>query len=266
MSANVNDIHSLKVSGAWAQVSLINGNMQLEYKAGNVKNVPIDNISAVVHHELGAMIQFHKPNQVTNRSDKPKKSVVVTCRTNHDVKAFCNALASPGILIICADDCESLQAADSTMLYIHPKCIAWMKDTACGIHIFADMRMVVLQRISGGSSTFDMAFISEHDMHTVEYIPHSYMENMVNLVPKHIHKYTSGADPIQHRYIEQMLANEGLQAVLDYAPEAWTPLDEYSDDDSMSESDVSEYVPKEDGGSGSDMESSSCDEEEDESD
>lgn len=130
-----------------------------------------------------------------------------------------------------------------------PGIAVWSNRTCTHI---AEVQHVVMQRTTGGMSTFDVHVVpKEGAIVTVEMLPHACIESWKNQYADRVLDF--GADPINVRLLEQARQSNGIEQYFQEKKAAGSDADA-----SMSECDDDEYV-EEDSASMSESSDSECD-------
>jgi len=255
MSCVSPDIHRLKIGGCWAEYNANSNAIKLSYANGMFRAINFDKIASAVKVHKEVMLTFATELSFSNRGNKMSDNLVVKFDNNIQVDQFSAILRTNGVSFYDASDCPSLQLANNATTFMHDDVVAWRLGNNCNVFAFNDVKAVVFQRLNGGSSTFDVSFITDTKVKTLEYIPHHLLGNWVDYIPPWVLQYTNGADPININHVRTHLENKA--SISDWAPDMFDVLsfDEENYEDEHIADDDSDYVPEEEGESGSETES-----------
>ena len=255
MDTLTSDVHRLKIGNAWAHYNATGDVIELKFSNERSLTLPFAKISSAVHVLHDVMLHFTTPVLLTNRGKKMRDNTVVQFDNSSSIVPFLASLKNNGVLCLDASDCPTLELANSAKAYMHDDAVAWRVGNSCNVCVFKEVQAVVFQRLNGGSSTFDISFITRTEVMTLEYIPCNVLANWIDYIPPWVVQYTNGPDPINVNYAKAQLENNSDIAL-------WAPLvydvfkvDEEGNEDEHISDDSSDYVPEDEGGSGSESES-----------
>ena len=242
MSAKTADIHSFKLNGARATWKADSNNIHVLFSNNVQRHFPIRSVVAVATNGRECMVQLNDQFELASRSNKTRDNCIATFVHPEGTVLFLAKLRNKNITHLDLSDCPSLELANGATVHMHDDGVAWSFGSNCFVCLFSKVTGAVFQRIQGGSSTFDILFIGEQCMNTVEYVPHSVLENWVDYLPEHVHKMTSGADPVNMAFLRSKLAER--ENLLDVASARYSAFFDKELSDDEGEDDDSEYNPE----------------------
>lgn len=249
------DVHRLKIGNSWAQYDVTGDVIELKFSNERSLTLPFSAISSAVHVLHDVMLNFTTPVLLTNRGKKTRDNTVVQFDNSSSMLPFLASLKNNGIVCFDASDAPTLELANSAEACMHDDVVAWRVGNSCSICVFKDVQAVVFQRLNGGSSTFDISFITNTNVMTLEYIPCNVLANWIDYIPPCVVQYTNGPDPINVNYAKAQLKNNSDVASWASLVYELFKVDEEGNEDEHISDDSSDYVPEDEGGSGSESES-----------
>ena len=252
MSGKTCDIHSLKINGSRATWQLTPDGLHIMFANNVQRRLAVDAIKSVATSANECIVQLRDAFELGSRSNKTRDNFIASFSHPDGAALFASKIKHAELQTIDISDCPSLQLANGATAYMHDDGVAWKFGANCAICLFQNVVGAVFQRIRGGSSTFDVLFIEDQCMHTIEYVPHSVLENWVEYLPDHVHKMTSGADPVNMGFLRSKLSER--ENLLEVAAERFTMFCEEEQSEDESEDEDSEYNPDEQSSSDEDSE------------
>ena len=243
MASKPCDIHSFKVNGSCATWNADSDTVHVMFANNVSRHIPFASVKAVATGTNECLVHLHDALPLGSRSNKPRDSLIATFTHPEGAPLFSSTLKNANVTNIDISDCPSLELANGAMAYMHDDGVAWKFGANCVVSLFSNVTGAVFQRIQGGASTFDILFIEDECMHTIEYVPHSVLENWVQYLPEHVRKMTSGADPVNMSFLRSKLSEP--ENLVDVAAAHYADFCEQQDTDDECEDEDSEYNPDE---------------------
>lgn len=209
------------------------------------------NIRSIVlaHDKVG--ITLERSQCVVPRTVKPVRSIVLTAPRLQPDDQWLDTLTyfesckntvdcrTAGAPLITACERTNIHLVPPTVANADGAVVVWQTNRC---HVIDNLKAAVLQRTTGGMSTYDVHLIPRAgDIVTVDMLPHRTLAEWSNLFGDNL-VVDAGADPVHPRYIEHAQTVPSVHEFLNTVAAQDTSESSSSDDDSQwdgSESDSS---------------------------
>lgn len=236
------------VNGRNTRLSFVDDRLELTFNAGSKISISFKHFKAVAVSNNKVGVHLSKSQVVLPRTVKPVCSVVFTAARGrpddewHDTQKLLAGCSGTDML-----DCS---AAEATIVTACERCTLHLLSDKCGnrvvvwrgneCHVVNDLKAAILQRTSGGMSTYDVHVLPcKGPIVTVDMLPHSTMQHW-NEIFGDLLTVNAGADPVNAKIVQDA---QKSPSVHDFIKEnAVSDVPASSDDGSSWDSDSDEVL------------------------